>query len=116
MLCREPAVRRYPGPFGPAHLCQRHTSAIVSVMTHAAIGKRPLVKQGLAESCTLTIEERKYLWKWFIHTPFFETHKRFSRGRAKRLLRAMREKDAACRVGQHESLSPSKLASIPTTE
>jgi hypothetical protein len=45
-------------------------------MTHAAIGKRPLAKPG--ESCALTDEERKYLWKWFIHTPFFETHKRLS--------------------------------------
>lgn len=41
---------------------------------------------GLANKGRLSDEQREYLWSWFLGTRYFETHRRFSRGRARRLL------------------------------
>ena len=41
---------------------------------------------GLANKGKLDNEQREFLWQWFLNTDYFKTHKRFSRGRAKRLL------------------------------
>ena len=69
----------YPRPLGDGttvRLCRQHSSNLTSLFSHAGIGKR----------APLTIGERQWLWRWFYRTDYFDFHRRFSRGRAKRLL------------------------------
>lgn len=43
----------------------------------------------LAQHGPLTLEQRAWLWQWFLQTNYFRFHRRMSRGRAKKLLQAM---------------------------
>lgn len=43
----------------------------------------------LAQKAPLTLEQREWLFKWFLTTKYFAFHRRMSRGRAKKLLTFM---------------------------
>lgn len=43
----------------------------------------------LAQKAPLTLEQREWLFKWFLTTKYFAFHRRMSRGRAKRLIDIM---------------------------
>ena len=57
-------------------LCRRCHQMITSVNSHAGVAKRAPLNNG----------EREFLWEWFLTAKYFDTHRRFSRGRARKLL------------------------------
>ena len=60
-------------------LCGKCHGHVTSVNTHVSrVAKRALDN-----------EERIFLWRWFMVGSYFKEHRRFSRGRAKKLWREM---------------------------
>lgn len=60
-------------------LCRYCQSHLTSLNAHVAI----------AQKGPLTVEQREWLWQWFLQTKYFAFHRRMSRGRAKKLLTVM---------------------------
>ena len=78
--CGAQAIDRHHVTYQPPMvepLCRRCHSNITSLNTHCGwVNKSPLLNH-----------QRISLWKWFLATDFFKTHRRYSKGRAKKLQR-----------------------------
>lgn len=70
----------------------------------------------LAQKAPLTLEQREWLFKWFLTTKYFAFHRRMSRGRAKKLLQLMandahnQRHDAIVQFMGSSELNPANVA------
>lgn len=77
-------------------------------MCHLCMGKLTSTHSqiALAQRAPITVEQRVWVWQWFLTTKYFAFHRRMSRGRAKRLIDIM---SIAFEEGSSE-LNPANVA------